>query len=108
MPLGGFNGNDEIFSVKDLTQQITGGQVRYFWLSSFFLSSAQIKQLAPNLQTVMTELEQLQATNANYQLLNWVMRHCTVVTANQWGGSAAETGDAASGQPTLYDCANFH
>jgi 4-amino-4-deoxy-L-arabinose transferase-like glycosyltransferase len=108
MPLGGFNGNDEIFSVKDLTQQITGGQVRYFWLSSFFLSSAQIKQLAPNLQTVMKELEQLQATNANYQLLNWVMSHCTVVTANQWGGSAAETGDAASGQPTLYDCANFH
>ncbi|GCF07136.1 ArnT family glycosyltransferase [Dictyobacter arantiisoli] len=108
MPLGGFNGNDEIFTVNKLKQQIASGRVRYFWLSSFFLSSTQIDQLTPRLRTVMKELEQVQANNANYQLLNWVSRNCTVVTADQWGRSKSDTGDPASGKPVLYDCATIH
>lgn len=108
MPIGGFNGNDMIFNVNQLKEQITSGQVRYFWLSSFFLSSAQIEQLPPKLRTVMKQVEQLQATNSNYQLLNWVSTHCTIVTPDQWGSPRAETGSAASGNPALYDCTTVH
>lgn len=104
MPIGGFNGNDYIFTVSQLEQQIKDGNVRYFWLSSFFLSSAQINQLAPRLQTVMRETQQLQSSNPNYLLLNWVHNHCTLVTPDQWGAAPDQSSNEG---PDLYDCANF-
>jgi hypothetical protein len=104
MPLGGFNGNDHIFTVDQLEQRIKNGDVRYFWLSPFFLSSAQIDRLAPRLRTVMKETQQLQATNPNYLLLSWVDDHCTHVTADQWG---AVSSNASNEEPQLYDCVNM-
>lgn len=105
MPLGGFNGNDQIFTVDQLESLIRQGQVRYFWLSPFFLSSAQIEQLDPRLRSVMHELAQEQSTNTNYLLLNWVSSHCAFVAGQQWGGSGPAMPDS-SGAPQLYDCAN--
>lgn len=105
MPLGGFNGNDQIFTVDQLESLIRQGQVRYFWVSPFFLSSAQIEQLDPRLRSVMNELAQQQSTNTNYLLLNWVSSHCAFVAGQQWGGSGPAQPDS-SGAPQLYDCAN--
>jgi 4-amino-4-deoxy-L-arabinose transferase-like glycosyltransferase len=103
LPIGGFNGNDNIFTSDQLAQLVQSGQVKYFWLAPFFISDAQINQLDPRLQQIMRELAKTQSANPNNRLIAWVSSHCALLSTSAWGGSGS-TDEASGGQPQLYDC----
>jgi 4-amino-4-deoxy-L-arabinose transferase-like glycosyltransferase len=106
LPLGGFNGNDHILTVGQLEELIDSGKVRYFWMSPFYLSAAQIEKLPTQLRTIMKELVELQSANPNNALLTWVSDHCAPLSESQWAGAGSNTDSSSDGAPQLYDCAN--
>jgi 4-amino-4-deoxy-L-arabinose transferase-like glycosyltransferase len=109
MALGGFGGNDQILTVQQLARLVANGTVHYFLLKSGggpagAPSGSTLKELPA---AIRAQIERGGAfggfggRSSNSALVQWVIKHGTVVPASRYETSATST-TGSFGQTTLY------
>jgi hypothetical protein len=108
MALGGFSGNDQILTVQQLARLVANGTVHYFLLQSGGPAGAPSGSTLRELPAaIRAQIERGGAfggfggRSSNSALVQWVIRHGTVVPASRYETSATST-TGGSGQATLY------
>ena len=78
LTLGGFSGQAPSPTLAQFEQYVASGQVEYVYLAASSTSSNQIE--------------------------SWVAKNCTVVPAQDYGGTSSTSSTSASGSTQLYRC----
>ena len=109
LALGGFGGNDQILTVQQLAQLVANGTVHYFLLQSGggpagAPSGSTLRELPAAIRAQIERggaFGSFGGRSSNSALVQWVIRHGTVVPASRYETSATST-TGGSGQATLY------
>jgi 4-amino-4-deoxy-L-arabinose transferase-like glycosyltransferase len=108
MALGGFSGSDQILTVQQLARLVANGTVQYFLLQSGgpggAPSGSTLRELPAALRAQIEKggaLGGFGGRSSNSGLVQWVIKHGTVVPASRYETSATST-TGGFGQATLY------
>jgi 4-amino-4-deoxy-L-arabinose transferase-like glycosyltransferase len=82
MALGGFTGDDPIFTVNGFKQQIAHGQVRYVLTTAVPIRSKEAHSAEALFHAVLTELPQL---TGGFRLSLWIAINCALVPEQSYG-----------------------
>jgi 4-amino-4-deoxy-L-arabinose transferase-like glycosyltransferase len=108
MALGGFGGSDQILTVQQLARLVANGTVQYFLLQSGgpggAPSGSTLRELPAALRAQIEKggaFGGFGGRSSNSVLVQWVIRHGTVVPASKYETSSTST-TGGVGQATLY------
>ena len=108
MALGGFSGSDQILTVQQLARLVANGTVHYFLLQSGGPGGAPSGSTLRELPAaIRAQIEKGGAfggfggRSSNSALVQWVIKHGTVVPASRYETSSTST-TGGFGQATLY------